>query len=123
MKEVINYEKVVKQIIKAKKPEYDFCEWGYLVGSYSQSYYLDFFSGLTDFETADGKFELLEYKGLTEHDGDEECFMIFSWRTSDMREPRLFRFEFEYRSFEGYNFDDAKMFEVERKIETVVRYE
>lgn len=112
-------EKIIKNILKAKYPHYDKSDYNGC--DYFQTYYLENFVELSDFETEDGdKFEVLDQE--LEEEGDKECYRIFSWQEANQRVPLFYKYTFNYVSLNGYEFEHAELYEVKRTVETVVNF-
>ena len=112
-------EQLIKNILKAKYPNYDMKDYNGV--DYFQSYYLENFVELSDFETEDGdKFEILDQQ--LEEEGSRECYIIFSWQEANQRVPLFYKYTFNYVSLSGYEFEHAELYEVKRTVETVVNY-
>lgn len=113
-------EKLIKKILKAKHPHYDMSDYNGC--DYFQTYYLENFVELSDFETEEGdKFEVLDQE--LEEEGSRECYRTFSFQEANQRVPLYYQYLFDYVSLNGYEFENAKLYEVKRSVETIVKFE
>ena len=113
-------EKLIKSILKAKYPNYDMKDYNGV--DYFQTYYLENFVELEDFESDDGDiFEVLDQE--LEEEGTRECYRIFSFQEANQRVPLFYKYTFDYVSLNGYEFENAKLYEVKRSVETVVKFD
>lgn len=111
---------IIKPIIKAKYPDYDMKDYSMISYDLAESY-LDKFVEMSDFISAYGdEFELIDQE-LAE-DESKQCYMIFSWQSVNDKKPKFYKLDFEYESFNGYIFDNAKLSVVERVVEQKTNY-
>jgi len=102
---VSNWKEIVAEVIEAYNAEYEE-DWDIEDEGYSEFVYLYSF----------GEFENIEQEGGGEG-GGEYCFFVFKWKDV------YYKLEYSYRSYDGYDFDDAEMYIVTPTEKTVTVYE
>lgn len=117
----IEAEKLIKRILKFRFPQYDMRDF-FPSDGFFRDYYLEIFvEEVSDFTTSTGEvYEILEESLGTE--GYKECYIVFSWQESWEQSPSFFRFTFEYKSYDGYVFENSKLFSVSKDVEDIIKY-
>ena len=120
MIEIVEHpDRLLKRILKSYDPSYLYQEFTY-DGEFAE-HYLERFIGLEDFVSPEGdKYELLDAD--LEDEGYKKCYIIFSWKEFWSPAPSYYRLDFEYQSYDGYDFSNAKLYSVERVEEKQFKY-
>lgn len=124
MEKVEHPDRILKKILKSFDSSYLYQEFTYegnpSYGGFAE-HYLERFIELEDFVSPEGnKYELLEAD--LEDEGYKKCYIIFSWKEFWNLTPLYYRLDFEYQSYDGYDFSDAKLYSVKRVEEQQFKY-